>query len=142
MKVTRQLRAINGTRRRPPCLTIRKGSLAMSDKLLVIVGSPRRNGNTATLAEAVQRGAEAAGAEVALRFLDDQISGFLRDCRNCRQANGECAISDRYRALFFEDFLPARGVLFCSPIYWYGLSAQAKAFFDRSFCYYAASYPG
>jgi len=114
----------------------------MSDKLLVIVGSPRRNGNTATLAEAVQRGAEAAGAEVALRFLDDQISGFLRDCRNCRQANGECAISDRYRALFFEDFLPARGVLFCSPIYWYGLSAQAKAFFDRSFCYYAASYPG
>jgi multimeric flavodoxin WrbA len=26
-------------------------------------------------------------------------------------------------------------------VYWYGLSAQTKAFFDRTFCYYAASYP-
>jgi multimeric flavodoxin WrbA len=114
----------------------------MPEKLLILVGSPRRNGNTATLAEAVQRGAEAAGSNVALRFLDDHISGFLRDCRKCRRPDGECAIADPYRALFFDDFLPARGVIFCSPIYWYGVSAQIKAFFDRSFCYYAASYPG
>jgi len=114
----------------------------MPERVLIVVGSPRRNGNTAMLAEAVRRGAEAAGADVALRFLDDHIAGFLRDCRACRGAEGECAIADRYRPLFFEDFLPARGVVFCSPIYWYGLSAQMKAFFDRSFCYYAASYPG
>src|SRR3546814_18102384 len=60
----------------------------------------------------------------------------------CRRPDGECAIDDPYRALFFDEFLPARGVIFCSPIYWYGVSAQIKAFFDRSFCYYAASYPG
>lgn len=114
----------------------------MPEKLLILVGSPRRNGNTATLAEAVRRGAEVAGSNVALRFLDDHISGFLRDCRQCRRSNGECAIDDSYRALFFEEFLPARGVIFCSPVYWYGVSAQTKAFFDRSFCYYAASYPG
>lgn len=113
----------------------------MSDKLLVVVGSPRRNGNTMMLAEAVQRGAKGAGHEVALRFLDDHISGFLRDCRSCRQANGQCGISDGYRSLFFDDFLPARGVIFCTPVYWYGMSAQTKSFFDRSFCYYAASYP-
>ena len=114
----------------------------MSEKLLILVGSPRRNGNSATLAEAVRRGAEAAGSDVTLRFLDDHISGFLRDCRQCRRPDGECTIDDPYRALFFDDFLPARGVIFCSPIYWYGVSAQIKAFFDRSFCYYAASYPG
>ena len=51
------------------------------------------------------------------------------------------AIADQFRALFFEDFIPAQGVIFCSPVYWYGLSAQMKAFFDRTFCYYAASYP-
>ena len=113
----------------------------MSEKLLVLVGSPRRNGNTATLAGAVQRGAEAAGTDVTVRFLDDHVAGFLRDCRKCRQIDGECSIDDRYRGLFFDDFLPARGVIFCSPIYWYGMSAQTKAFFDRSFCYYAASYP-
>lgn len=114
----------------------------MSDKLLVLVGSPRRNGNTATMADAVRRGAEAAGTDVALRFIDDHISGFLRDCRTCRAPDGECTIADGYRALFFDDFLPARAVVFCSPIYWYGLSAQTKAFFDRSFCHYAASSPG
>lgn len=115
--------------------------MSKSRKLLVLVGSPRRAGNSATLAAAVQRGAEEAGAEVSVRFIDDFISNFLRDCRTCRLPNGECAIDDRFRALFFDDFLPADGVVFCSPVYWYGLSAQTKAFFDRTFCYYAASYP-
>jgi multimeric flavodoxin WrbA len=109
--------------------------------LLILIGSPRRSGNSAALAAAVVRGAEQAGTRVALRFIDDHISSFLRDCRTCRRANGECAIEDHYRALFFDDFLPADGVVFCSPVYWYGLSAQMKAFFDRTFCYYAASYP-
>jgi multimeric flavodoxin WrbA len=110
-------------------------------KLLILIGSPRREGNSAMLARAVQTGAEAAGSQVALRFLDDYISSFLRDCRTCRLPSGECGIQDQYRSLFFDDFLPADGVVFCSPIYWYGLSAQTKAFFDRTFCYYAASYP-
>jgi multimeric flavodoxin WrbA len=113
-----------------------------SKSLLVLVGSPRRAGNSATLASAVQRGAEQGGARVTVRFIDDFISNFLRDCRACRLPDGECAIADRFRSLFFDDFLPAGGVVFCSPIYWYGLSAQTKAFFDRTFCYYAASYPG
>jgi multimeric flavodoxin WrbA len=110
-------------------------------KLLILVGSPRRAGNSATLARAAQRGAEATGAQVSLRFVDDFISSFLRDCRSCRLPSGECSITDQFRTLFFEDFIPAQGVIFCSPVYWYGLSAQTKAFFDRTFCYYAASYP-
>ncbi|MGD1940818.1 MAG: flavodoxin family protein [Leptolyngbyaceae cyanobacterium] len=115
----------------------------MSDSLnlLILVGSPRRTGNSATLAAAVQQGAEQVGSRVALRFIDDSISSFLRDCRTCRLPDGECAIADRFRTLFFDDFLPADGVIFCSPVYWYGLSAQTKAFFDRTFCYYAASHP-
>lgn len=110
-------------------------------KLLVLVGSPRRAGNSATLGKAVQRGAVAAGTQVSLRFVDDFISSFLRDCHLCRLPGGECSIADQFRTLFFEDFMPAHGVIFCSPVYWYGLSAQMKAFFDRTFCYCAASYP-
>src|SRR5688500_15440966 len=47
----------------------------MSDrrKVLVLVGSPRKTGNSAALAEAAARGAQDAGADVALRFVDDFI---------------------------------------------------------------------
>jgi multimeric flavodoxin WrbA len=44
-------------------------------------------------------------------------------------------------ALFQEMFLPAAAVAIATPVYWYGMSAQTKAFFDRTFCYYAASHP-
>lgn len=111
-------------------------------KLLILVGSPRRAGNSATLAEAVRRGAEARGIDATIRHIDDHISHFLRDCRSCRKPDGECSIDDGYRSLFFDDYLTADAVVFATPIYWYGMSAQTKAFFDRSFCYYAASYPG
>jgi multimeric flavodoxin WrbA len=110
-------------------------------KLLVLVGSPRRTGNSAVLGAAVERGAASTGAQVSLRFIDDFVTSFLRDCRTCRLPNGSCNIADGFSRLFFDDFLPAHGVVFCSPVYWYGMSAQMKAFFDRTFCYYAASYP-
>ncbi|CAM3411471.1 MULTISPECIES: flavodoxin family protein [Paenibacillus] len=112
----------------------------MNQKLLVLVGSPRRDGNSAALAAAVKRGAEKKGTQVALHFVDDFISSFLHDCRICRLPSGECSIQDNYESLIMGEFVPADGVVFCSPIYWYGLSAQMKAFFDRLFCYYAASY--
>lgn len=115
--------------------------MAKMRSLLILVGSPRRTGNSATLAQAVQRGAEQAGVHANVRFIDDYVSSFLRDCRSCRLPDGSCAIPDQFRGLFLEDFIAAEAVIFCSPIYWYGLSAQTKAFFDRTFCYYAASYP-
>lgn len=112
-----------------------------SKQLLILVGSPRKNGNSAALANAVMQGATSAGTQVKLHFVDDFISSFLRDCRTCRRPDGECSIEDGFSKVFYEDFLPADGVIFCSPIYWYGLSAQMKAFFDRTFCYYAGSHP-
>jgi multimeric flavodoxin WrbA len=129
------------TELRPTTLPERHREMTEPRNLLILVGSPRRTGNSAALARAVQRGAEAAGTQSTLRFVDDYVSTFLRDCRSCRSDDGACSIEDRFATLFLDDFLPAHGVVFCSPIYWYGLSAQTKAFFDRTFCYYAASHP-
>lgn len=95
-------------------------------RLLILAGSPRRDGNSAALGAAAQRGAQAAGSAATLLFLDDYIKGFLPDLRHAS------APDDRYAELFLEHFLPADGVLFCTPLYWYGMSAQTKAFFDRS----------
>lgn len=106
-----------------------------SKRLVVLVGSPRRDGNSATLAQAILAGAAEAGTSASLHFLDDYLSGFLSDERHTPPP------ADRYAELFLEHFLPADGAVFCTPIYWYGMSAQTKAFFDRSFSFYSNAYP-
>lgn len=110
-------------------------------KALVLSSSPRRNGNSSLLAEAVTDGLIEAGHEVNFVHAQDFLHAFLRDCRQCRKPDGECSIDDGFRSVFFESYLPADGFIAATPIYWYGSSAQLKAFFDRTFCYYAASYP-
>lgn len=110
-------------------------------RAMVLSSSPRRNGNSARLAEACTRGLADAGHKADLVYADDFLSAFLRDCRQCRKPDGECSIEDGFRSTFFDRYLPADGFIAATPIYWYGTSAQLKAFFDRSFCYYAASYP-
>lgn len=110
-------------------------------RVLVLKGSPRVNGNSSAMADAFATGASGAGHDVDVVRLDDCIAAFLRDCRQCRRPDGSCAIDDGYASLFQDHFLPASAVAFATPIYWYGMSAQTKAFFDRTFCYYAASHP-
>lgn len=110
-------------------------------KALVLTSSPRQTGNSTLLAQSAASGLQEAGHDVTQRDLSTVLGGFLRDCRQCRRADGRCGIDDGYGALFEDDFLPADGVILATPIYWYGMSAQLKAFFDRMFCYVAASYP-
>ncbi len=110
-------------------------------KALVLSSSPRRNGNSAILAGAVRDGLTEAGHEAEFYYVDDVLRSFLRDCRQCRRPDGTCSIDDGFRDVFLRSYLPAHGFIAATPIYWYGMSAQLKAFFDRMFCYYAASYP-
>src|SRR5688572_27552725 len=110
-------------------------------KALVLSSSPRRNGNSALLAEAVRDGLTEAGHETTFVFAQDFLQGFLRDCRQCRKPDGECSIEDGFRSVFLDHYLSSDGFIAATPIYWYGTSAQLKAFLDRTFCYYAASYP-
>jgi NAD(P)H-dependent FMN reductase len=108
---------------------------------LIVCGSARRDGNSAALARAMADGLAASGHAAEIVFADAVLSGFLRDCRTCRRADGTCSIEDGFRDVFLDKVLPAQGLILATPVYWYGMSAQAKAFFDRMFCYVAASYP-
>jgi multimeric flavodoxin WrbA len=110
-------------------------------KALILSASPRRNGNSAALARAAATGLAEAGHNANFVYADDILASFLKDCRQCRRTDGECAIGDGFRSVFLDEFLPAEGFVAATPIYWYGMSSQLKAFFDRMFCYIAASYP-
>lgn len=113
-----------------------------SNYVIALSSSPRRKGNSRILAEAVLEGAAAAGHRTELIHLPDHVTGMLRNCRECRRADGNCSIDDGFRELFFDKFLPADAVVLATPIWWYGMSAHLKNFLDRWFCYFAASYPG
>jgi len=78
-------------------------------KAFVLVASPRRDGNSALLAQEMAEGLREAGHEATLLHADDFLSGFLRDCRKCRGADGECTIEDGFRSVFLERYLPAEG---------------------------------
>jgi multimeric flavodoxin WrbA len=109
--------------------------------VLVVSSSPRRNGNSRLLAEATVEGAQQAGHSTELVQLDDHMRHFLRDCRQCRDTAGRCTIDDGYESLLRDRVVPADAIVFATPIYWYGVSGQLKTFFDRMFCFIAASEP-
>lgn len=110
--------------------------------IVVIGASPRRDGNSALLAHAAADGARAAGHEVEYVTLMDFVEGMLRDCRTCRTAAGECSIDDRYADLLLTKVLPADGVIYATPLHYYGMTGRLKTFFDRLFCYTSDSAPG
>lgn len=108
-------------------------------RVLVVSSSPRVQGNSRMLADALAAGAKERGHDVVVVNVVDYVREMLRYCHECRDAAGACSIDDRYRELFLDLYCPADAVVFATPIYWYGMSAQLKTFFDRFVCYGASS---
>jgi len=107
-------------------------------KVLGIFGSPRREGNSDTLMKAFLEGAAAAGAlveEVFLRRL--KISPCL-EIYHCFK-DGTCPIKDDMRELY-DKLVDADVVALASPVFFYSLSAQAKAMIDRTQALWARRY--
>lgn len=110
-------------------------------KIVVLSSSPRRDGNSHLLAESFVEGAQEAGHEAGIVELNDVMSGLLRDCRACRRPDGCCSIDDGYARLIHESVVPADALVYATPLYWYGMAAALKNYFDRLVCYVSASYP-
>jgi len=101
-------------------------------RVLAVIGSPRRGGNTETLVDEVLRGARDAGASVDKVILSELEIAPCQACEACRDT-GECVQGDDMPDLLrkMEDY--SVWVL-GTPVYWWGPSAQMKAFVDRWFC--------
>lgn len=102
---------------------------AAKNRVLGIVGSPRRGGNTDVLVDEVLAGAKAAGAEISKVLLDELD---IRPCKGCFACakTGTCVQNDDMAELAEQMKQSAVWVL-GTPIYWWGPSAQFKAFLDR-----------
>lgn len=98
-------------------------------KILLLTGSPRKNGNSSTLAEHFIKGAEEAGHEVT-RF--DAALKNVHPCIACNKCgmNGHCVFKDDFEFVR-EHLIPADLVAFATPMYYFGISSQLKAVIDR-----------
>src|SRR5512135_2416002 len=99
-------------------------------KVLGILGSPRRGGNTEILLKAFLEGAAAGGAEVEeIRLRELKISPCM-EIYHCFK-DGTCPIKDDMLGLY-DKLVAADVVVLASPIFFYNVSAQAKAMIDRT----------
>lgn len=107
----------------------------MNKKILIVNGSPRKTGNTATLVGWVTEGAESAGANVTIveaPHLRYKVAG----CCSCYG----CQVSEEYRCVIPDELTDVVAsfpeydlVVFASPVYFFGLTAQIKTVIDRMF---------
>lgn len=104
-------------------------------KILAIIGSPRKQGNTDIMADEVLRGARDAGASGSKIYLDDHLVRPIGEvCDNSRKRDDPRKDDDFPELL--ELYLDSDIVIFSTPVYWQGPSAQLKCFLDRMSSYF------
>ena len=104
----------------------------MSKKIVVITGSPRKNGNSFAMTDAFIKAAEAKGHTIT-RFdaALKKVSG-CRACETCFSTGKACTFDDDFNTIA-PAILEADVIVFTMPVYWYSIPAQIKGVIDRIF---------
>lgn len=110
----------------------------MRKKVLIVSTSPRKGGNSDTLAEEFAKGAREAGHEVEKIGLWDKTIGFCRGCLACQKTK-RCVIHDDADAIA-QKMMAADVIVFATPIYYYEMSGQMKTMLDRGNPLYSSDY--
>ena len=101
----------------------------MMKKILAVMGSPRKKGNTHILVSKILEGAKSEGAGGEILFLDDLT---IRECDGCHRCwkGKECNKDDDMNGIY-PRIMQSAGIVFGTPVYWYGPTALMKGFIDR-----------
>ena len=100
-------------------------------KIVILEGSPNQNGSSHMLAEEFAKGAGEAGHEVVSISAAHSRIGPCRGCISCGY-DGPCVQKDDMEHIGLK-ILEADMLVFVTPLYYYGISAQLKTLIDR-FC--------
>lgn len=98
-------------------------------KILGIVGSPRKKGNTHILVTSILEGAKEKGAKVDILFLNDLDIKECDGCHTCWEEK-QCSKDDDMNNIY-PKIIESDVIIFGTPVYWYGPTALMKGFIDR-----------
>ena len=102
----------------------------MSKKVLIISGSPRKNGNSDILCGQFEKGAREAGNTVEKVNLRELKIGYCKACYGCR-GTGACVQKDDMESLL-EKMAAADVLVLATPVYFYSMDGQMKTMIDRT----------
>ena len=100
-------------------------------KVLILAGSPRKNGNSAALCQEFAKGANESGNEVELIYVSDKKIGYCGACYYCKDHDGVCIIKDDMAEILAK-MNASDIIVMASPVYFYSIDAQMKALIDRT----------
>lgn len=100
-------------------------------KVLMINGSPRANGNTATALAEMEKVFAAEGIETEIVNIGNQAIRGCIACGSCG-SNGKCVFEDAVNACAAK-FQECDGLVVASPVYYASANATLIAFMDRLF---------
>ena len=104
----------------------------MSKKIVVITGSPRKNGNSFAMTEAFIKAAEGKGHTVTRFDAAMKKVGGCHACETCYSTGKACTFDDDFNTIA-PAILEADAIVFAMPVYWYSIPAQIKGVIDRIF---------
>lgn len=102
-------------------------------KVLGIVCSPRKGGNTEIMVREALGVAQEASAETELFLISGKSVAPCDSCGSCEKT-GICHIKDDMQELY-QKLEWADGIIFGTPVYFNNVSAQAKAIIDRTYAF-------
>ena len=102
-------------------------------KILGIVGSARKKGNTAALVETALKSAKALGIQTHIAYLSDYSIAGCTGCEGCKKTY-QCIVDDDMQKLY-PQILEADAIILGSPTYFYNITSLMKAFIERLYCY-------
>lgn len=101
----------------------------------IIIGSPRKGGDTHILAKEVEKGLISRDISSEFFFLNDMSFSGCQACYTCKQEkNNRCTIRDEMQ-VFYDAIDRADGLVVATPIYFGGVTGQTKLWLDRLFPY-------
>jgi multimeric flavodoxin WrbA len=102
-------------------------------KVLGIIGSNRKAGNTATMVSKILSTLEEMNIETEKLFLSDYNYSSCNGCEGCRKTY-KCVLKDDMQDIY-KKIMEADAIVIGSPTYFYNITAETKAFLDRLYCY-------
>lgn len=102
----------------------------MGKQVLILSSSPRKGGNSETLAASFAKGAQEAGNHVETVYLREKQYGFCKGCLACLKL-GHCVLKDDAVEIAAK-MHDADVLVFATPVYYYSVSGQLKTMLDRA----------